>query len=303
MEQLENRLALAVDIVFGPSGAGEEWIAVVADEGSDVYLKKDATSRNELRIADNSSFVTNLDPIENIDDFDSIYVFHGQRVEQQVTFPGEPGFTPDLGLLPTTYDSPGTQDLTFVLNTRTLELDESVVGTIDLGDGAGGTFSFRNVDDNLDGDFSENIWEAVGSAGNVNVQFGVSGAFRTITVSSLALSAAGSVTMPMLNLNYSYDQNNEVFSRVGLAQPSNEQTFQLFDPSTHQLIPGTLQGQVIVHFVSLDGVRTDQPIVFQSNTTGFGDVPLSFNNRASTGTFRATVFHGLNVPLKFLKKQ
>ena len=97
MEHLENRLALAVDVVIGPSGAGEEWIAVVADEGSDVYLKKDATSRNELRIADNASFLTNLDPIEDIDDFDSIYVFHGQRVEQQVTFPGQPGFDPNVG--------------------------------------------------------------------------------------------------------------------------------------------------------------------------------------------------------------
>ncbi|MDB4365464.1 hypothetical protein N9Z08_00910 [Pirellulales bacterium] len=297
MEQLENRLALAVDIVFGPSGAGEEWIAVVADEGSDIYIKKDATSRNELRIADNSSFVTNLDPIENIDDLDSIYVFHGQRVEQQVTFPREPGFDSNVGLLPTTYDSPGSEKLTFVLNTRTIELDESVSGTIALGDAGGGTFSFRNVDADGNGDFEENAWEVVvagggSGGGSVNVEFGSSGAFRTIIVGSAALATAGSVTMPMLNLNYSYESNDEVFSRVGLAQPSNEQTFQLFDPSTHQLIPGTLQGQVIVHFDSLDGNRTDQPIVFQSNTTGFGEVPLSFNNRASTGTFRATVFHG-----------
>ncbi len=292
MEQLENRLALAVDVVIGPSGAGEEWIAVVADEGSDVYLKKDATSRNELRIADNASFLTNLDPIEDIDDFDSIYVFHGQRVEQQVTFPVGPGFDPNVGLLPTTYDSPGKEALTFVLNARTLDTGESVDGTIDLGDGAGGTFRFRNVDVDGNGDFSENTWEVVGSPGSVSVQFGNSGAFRTITVNSPVLASAGNAEMPMLNLNYSYERDDEVFSRVGLAQPSNEQTFQLFDPSTHQLVPGTLQGQVIVHFGSLDGVRTDQPIVFQSNTTGFGDVPLSFNNRASTGTFSATVFHG-----------
>ena len=294
VERLENRLALAVDVVFGPTGAGEEWIAVVADEGSDVYIKKDATSRNELRIADNSSFVTNLDPIENIDGFDSIYVFHGQRVEQQVKFPGDPGFDPNVGLLPTTYNSPGSEQLTFVLNTRTIDLDESVSGTIDLGDAAGGTFSFRNVDVNGNGDFEENIWEVVGSAGGVNVTFGSSGAFRTITVDSPALAVAGSVAMPMLNLNYSYERFDEVFSRVGLAQPSNEQTFQLFDPSTHQLVPGTLQGQVIVHFDRLDGNRTDQPIVFQSNTTGFGEVPLSFDNRASTGTFRTTVFDGLS---------
>ena len=206
MEQLENRLALAVDVVFGPSGTGEEWIAVLADEGSDIYIKKDATSRNELRIADNSSFVTNLDPIENIDDLDSIYVFHGQRVEQQVTFPGEPGFNPELGLLPTTYES-GSETLTFVLNTRSIRLDESVSGTIELGDGAGGTFSFRNVDLDRSGDFSENTWEVPGVGGSVNVTFGSSGPFRTITVNSpaLALAEAGSVAMPMLNLNYSYD--------------------------------------------------------------------------------------------------
>ena len=299
MEHLENRLALAVDVVIGPSGAGEEWIAVVADEGSDVYLKKDATSRNELRIADNASFLTNLDPIEDIDDFDSIYVFHGQSVEQQVTFPGQPGFDPNVGLLPTTYDSPGNVQLTFVLNARSLDTDESVDGTIDLGDGAGGTFRFRNVDVDQDGDFSENTWEVVGSPGSVSVQFGNSGEFRTITVSSPVLASAGNAEMPMLSLDYSYEVNDEVFSRVGLAQPSNEQTFQLFDPSTHQLVPGTLRGQVIVHFESLDGNSTEQPIVFQSNTTGFGEVPLSFNNRASTGTFRATVFHGDSNPEVF----
>ena len=99
IEQLENRIAFAVDVVFGAEAnfdegsfeGKEQWMTILLDEGSDAYLKMDATPTNDLMIADNSSFFgESLATIQNVDTrINSIHVYNGSLVDRQVRFPSE----------------------------------------------------------------------------------------------------------------------------------------------------------------------------------------------------------------------
>ena len=209
VEQLEKRIALAVDVVVGAEGgAGEQWLSVLTNDGSDVYLKMDATPTNDLLIADNSSFMggdaSTVWGIGGVDSrFDSIYVYNGSMVDQQVKFPNDIGYSPDFGLLPTSYPTADTQELTFLLESERVDVGSGtpVTGTIELGDEDETFLSLRN-----DG---PNGWELLGSSSPVSVSIGTSGGLATMTINSPALLGAGANAMPILTLNYDADTSGE----------------------------------------------------------------------------------------------
>lgn len=282
VEQLEKRIALAVDVVVGvQGGSGEQWLTVLANDGSDVYMQM---ASDDLLIADNSSFSNSRDAFENIADVDTnystIYAYNGSLVDQQVKFASEFGYSPDIGLLPTSYPDANTQELTFLLGSE--RIDTSVIpatGALELGDAAGTTLSLRS-----DG---QNGWELIGSNSPVSVGIGSSGGLATITITSPALVGAGTSSMPILTLNYDTldvpgNTNTAVTThRSGVASDAAA-SFKLFNETTHQFVPGTLKGEVAVYWGDQNGLSSPRPIAFQVETTGVGVVPLSFGSPSNT---------------------
>ena len=285
IEQLEGRIALAVDVVLSPEGGGgEQWLTVLANNGSDVSMKMDATPTNDLRIADNSSFFGNIVPVASVDDrFDSIYVYNGNLVDQQVLFPNDTNYSSGFGLLPTSYSEilSNNQELTFLLNSRGLDESDPITGSIQLGDQLGSGFSFRNIDTDADGSY-DNVWEIIGSPTPIQVSFGAVGPLRTMRVSSAALAGAGTSAMPILDVEYDYSSfttsDARYSSRSGVLPSSPTSSFNLFNQTTHEFVPGLLKGEVTIHFAGFDST----PLSFQVETSGLGIVDVSFGRDLST---------------------
>ena len=283
VERLEKRIALAVDVVTGAGGgAGEQWVTVLANDGSDVYLKMDATPTNDLLIADNASFVDSasslVTAVEGADSrFDSIYVYNGSLVEQQVKFPNDTGYTPDFGLLPTSYPTASTQELSFLINSEVVRQDRPITGSIQLGDEDQTVITFNNQ--GTDG------WQLEGNSADVAVTFGSSGGLNLITINSGVLLNAGTNAMPTLDLTFdrsSGSTNVVVSTSSGVAPPSSFSTFKLFNETTHQFVPGTLRGELSLYNGSYAGPQEPRPISFQVETTGTGVVPISFGDASNT---------------------
>ena len=292
VEQLEKRIALAVDVVLVPQ-AGEDagWITVLADDGSDVFMKMDSTPDRSLLIADNASFSDGVAPngeptlfesvTGNFDSsnpiFDSVNVYNGSTVDQQVKFQNDIGYTTEFGLLPTWYPTDNTQALTFMLESRTIDTSEPITGIIKLGNADGSELSFARS--------AQGDWEIDGSNSSISVVFDEIQRqlpILTITIESPALLGAGTNAVPTLELTHDFEGStfltDRITSRSGVI-PSNltpTSTFKLFNETTHAYVPGTLSGEVALNFGEISG-RADVPMSFQVDTRAIGtDIPISF---------------------------
>ena len=295
VEQLEKRIALAVDVVSVPQ-AGDDagWLTVLADNGSDVFMKMDSTPTRRLLVSDNASFRGGgastyfLSTTGNFDTsdptFESVNVYNGSTVDQQVKFPNDIGYSPDFGLLPTWYSANTTQEaLTFIVGSRTIDENDFIAGTINLGDADGTEVRFQSN--------GQNGWEVVGSNSPISVNFGElsrQAPILTITINSPALSGAGTNSVPTLDLEFDFERvdfiTDRVTSRSGVIPSvvTPTSTFKLFNETTHAYVPGTLNGEVALNLGDIRG-RAPVPLSFQINTRATGtDIPISFRtNRAS----------------------
>ena len=303
IEQLENRIAFAVDVVFGAEAnfdegsfeGKEQWMTILLDEGSDAYLKMDATPTNDLMIADNSSFFgESLATIQNVDTrINSIHVYNGSLVDRQVRFPSEEGYSPDFGLLPTSYPTSG-ESLAFAINSREIDLNSPVSGTIYLRDESQTVVEFSNTDINGDvrpegGD--EPVWQITNSPISIApaIEVSVARDYRlpVVNVASTGISDSGTHGIPYLELDFDASENNSFTSegsaRSGVVPPTPVSTFKLFNEEAHNFIPGALQGEIAVMFddFSSSGTEFGRPISFQVETTARGIVPISFGSASN----------------------
>ena len=284
LEQFENRIALAVDVVASPldsspNNGAETWINVMVNDGDDVYLKMDA---NDLRIADNASFFSGEDYSGTVisqfnANYDSVYVYNGVLADQSLYFPNDPGYRAGSGLLPTDYESATEGDaLTFAIDSA-IDLSEwgDFTATIATGKTSPAELQFEYDADN-------NSFLPIGSSNNVTVNFVDVGELKAIVVESASLAGAGTDAMPTIEIDHS---RFEVF-RGGVISPnsSGTQSFKLFNAGVHSFIPGSLSGEIEIYLGRYDGdVGTQtETLEFQVDTTGSGRVPISFANRAST---------------------
>ena len=298
IEQLENRIAFAVDVIFGAEAEAndfdgtEQWMTILLDDGSDAYLKMDATPTNDLRIGDNPSFVgDNSISVPSVDSrVNSIHVYSGSLVDRQVKLPSESGYSTDFGLLPTSY--PSGDSLSFVLNSREIDLNTPTRGTIKLGDEAETEIEFSNAEGDVvrleDGE--DPVWQIINSplSNGQPITVSVSRDFTLpmLTVTSVALMGVGTHGIPSLELNFDSDENNirsaDQDLITGVVPPSPVSTFKLFDTAAHRFVPGTLRGEIGILFGDLNGTEFGRPISFQVETTGTGIVPISFGSVSNT---------------------
>lgn len=294
IEQLENRIAFAVDVIFGAEANAnvdnvvtEQWMTILLDNGSDAFLKMDATPTNDLRIADNASFVgDSLNTVPNVDSrVNSIHVYNGSLVDRQVKFPSESGYSADFGLLPTSY--PSGESLSFVINSRVIDEGNPITGTITLGDEAGTEIEFTNAGENgvRQEDGADPVWQITNSPLSngqpINVSVSREFMLPTITVESAALANSGTHDIPSLKLDFdslegSPSLNRDVISGVVSSTPESE--FKLFNELAHKFVPGTLRGEIGIIFDDLNGTDFGRPVSFQVETTGTGVVPVSFGS-------------------------
>ena len=151
LETLENRLAMAVDIAFQTptGGAGEEWLTILANAGSDAYVQRVASASNDLFIADNSSF-GDREVVPNADTaFDNLYVFNGQRVERATSFANdETRFGVPIG-----YPAGAVSSMEFRFR-DSVSTGELITGRVRL---ANGDPDITFTNDNGDGSFGPNF--------------------------------------------------------------------------------------------------------------------------------------------------
>lgn len=321
VESLERRLALAVDVGFQApvGGNGERWLTVLAngletdargnvaytngspslaDNGSDVYLQMVATPTRDLLIADNASFA-NAKAVVSVDaQIDNIYLFNGQVVDRTVEFSKDD--TIQFGT-PRGYPSLANQisRLYFSLPSEEIDLDEPIVGALDLGDGSGPTIAITNnggagpLEVISDRDFNIRL---VPSSTEENLPY----LEISRPVNFLTQWNVGSFGVPSLEITYDTDLRNVVTNRTatvgGTVDIGGTQVFKLFDPTKHEYVPGSLSGQIGLHFGSFgtqlnrDRVSTSA-LAFQVQESGLGLIPLSFGNDVDStwGGPRATV--------------
>ncbi len=297
-ESLETRLALAVDVAFqSPAGGAEDWITIVANQGSDVFMQMVATPTRDLFVADNASFA-NRQFITGVDAaIDSIYVFNGQVVERSVNYAINTRYGLPEGY-PFEFGTEGS--LQFLLPSEGVDWSEQVSGVIDLNDASGNELIYFANGGYTDGteDKVLRITKGPGVGGNLVVSQssygGASSPQLALTFDDNVLFGknVGVLGVPTLNLTYdtdlevrtATDPNLQIITASGIGSsvgPGIE--IEVFDADTHQYVPGTLSG-------SLDIVLDSNPstIGFQVDDPdpSLSSVPISFGGaRSATGSF------------------
>ena len=89
-EQLEQRLALAINIFPVTGDMSSPWTVITSDNADDVYVQQVATATQNLLVADNASF-NNARQIIGIDTTTSLYVTNGTAVGIAGVLPAEAG--------------------------------------------------------------------------------------------------------------------------------------------------------------------------------------------------------------------
>lgn len=276
LEPLESRLAMAVDIGFMSPTVGtgvENWLTVVANEGSEVFMQRVATPTQDLFIADNGRFV-DRDVIDNVDSkIDSIYVYNGVPVSRAVNYTGGVGVP--LGY-PWLGGDQAEQELRFLLPSQGIDFTETISGTLNLQDGSSNRIlSFAN---GPDGNFS--IVSGPGAGGLLAYRLENSAGLLELVLDGGGLfgSTPGSVRSPELSITYDTDTEVRVVTNANIRQITHTvaasvplaadpvSSFQILDTSIHKYIPGTLRGSVELGY---DGGTT---VEWQVDESGYGEI-------------------------------
>jgi hypothetical protein len=289
-ETLERKQLLAVDIAIQTPNPGG-WITVVADQGSDVFMQMAATEPRSLLIADNASFQPRFE-IPNVNAlYDDIHVYHGTIVNRSAFSPiYNPNVPAQTFGVPVGYPwlngDVQERDLFFVMQTEAIDWTEPVVGSLDLNDGTpNDTIFFTNVDLAGNPTVTFRITNGPGVGSQLVYTTGSTGGTRapqlTFTFDNDQLFGAnvGRTGVPVLSLDYDADTDRgvldirRVVSQDLGAAVGRPHTFQIFDPLSHQYVPGTLQGTIQLVF----GPSTIQSIDFLISSTAVGpNVPIGF---------------------------
>lgn len=292
VETLERRFALAVDVAFQTptNGVGEKWVTIVANYGSDVFTQVAATPTTDLFVADNAGF-TSRDVVPSINStVDNVYVYNGQTSSRIRSF-ADDVFRYGLPVgYPSKLNPPAAGGISFMLPSAAIDVTEPVIGVLSLGDVGGSQVTFENFDSDNDG--QRDSFRVQGGGGNITVA--VSTTATSATAAGQALLTIGGSVIPsdvgvigLPTLDISYDANalqtkiSNASVEVGLATSATP-TFELFDPATHQFVPGVLSGEVVVDFSDIDERLGISPLLFQVQSSGLGDpwVPISFGTDA-----------------------
>ena len=292
-ESLERRLAMAVDVAFvSPSeGDGDRWATLLVNEGDEAFMQVVSSQTLDLRVANNAGFFNSAfirDVNQRVDD---VYVLNGTVVERSVSFPDDANrFGLPIGY-PTSSDI--VERLQFTLPTESIDTRERITAELDLGDG-GQPIRFENIQDDR-GNFTAQFRTTSGPTVGVSLS---NTSFNDFAIVEVSLAGGfretlGSERVPTLDINYDSD-NTFVFSPGGDAvstttrvresvgavfSPGGQQSFNLFDRSTHQYVPGTLTGEIMIDFAQLGATLQAEPLVFQVDTAaGEGNVPITFGN-------------------------
>jgi len=300
-EALEPKQLLSVNIALqaphAPGGSGG-WLTVVANEGSDVYMQMAATEPRSLLIADNASFQPRID-IPSIDIlYSDVHVYHGQIITpaafNPIYDPADPLLTFGVPVgYPWLNGDAQDGDLFFVTQTEAIDWTEPVLGSLDLNDGTpNDTIFFSNVDP-ATGAATTTLFinNGPGVGGTLVYATGSTGGTRapqlTFTFDNDELFGAtvGQAGVPVLSLDYDADTDRpdirRVVSRNLGAAVSAPHTFQIFDPQSHQYVPGTFEGTIDLVF----GPSTIASVDFQISSPATGTaVPIGFGAaRAARG--------------------
>lgn len=301
-EALEKRQVLAVGVALGVPGDGG-WLTVIANQGSDVFMQMAATPSNDLFIADNSSFTDRI-TITGVDGaYDFIHVYGGDsivgRAFDPIYDPADPAATFGVPIgYPWLNGDAQAGDLFFVCQTFTIDLQEPVTGTLDLNDGSpNDTIYFTNVNPatgKAGAPFF--ITDGPGAGGQLKYALGSTGGADysqfTMTFDNDALfgSTVGMTGVPLLSLDYDSDTlgvlpDRVVSSGLGSAVQAPHQ-FRVFDPATHEYLPGSLKGEVQLEF----GPAPIERVSFEIKSTAVGAaVPIVFGSQrvdvANMGAF------------------
>lgn len=305
IEPLEARLAMTLDLGFQtPSGAGEEWVTVMVNQGSDAFLQMVASPTEDLLIADNSSFVSPY-TISQVDaTIDNVYVYNGQLLERrsftgavnQPAGPAADGFG-----LPIGYPLLGNPiDKLYFTFPSAVDASGSVTSGVFLQDVQGARNPNFIVDGVPDGDGRIDVWDVTStgekgvrlteySATLIDQGFGLLPYLefsRSDEQPMTEFNYIGKTGVPRLTVNYDAAIGGEVVTRAsvvvgGTVELDGLQQFDIFDEALHQYVPGTLTGEIRVDFAGfgvLDNIdRTLAfPLVFQVDESGLGRIPLSF---------------------------
>lgn len=287
IETLERRLALAVDIAFQTpmGGAGERWVTLVANYGSDVFAQIAATPTTDLFVADNAGF-TEREVVPNINNsVDNIYVYNGQTSSRTRSF-ADNIFRYGLpSEYPSQVNPPPVDGISFMLPTAAIDIAEPILGVLSLGDN-GAPVRFENFDSNNDG--QRDSFRLLGGGGSITVA--VSTTSTSATAAGLAVITVGGSVIPadvgtssLPTLDITYDANASATNvlntsvEVGLSITGSP-LFQLFNPDTHAFVPGVLSGEVAIDFSDIDERMGVRPLLFQVQSPEIGDpwVPISF---------------------------
>lgn len=291
-EMLEKRLALATNVVFQtPSAGAENWMTVIADDGSDIYAQVASTAARSLLIADNASFTNRVERPNFEAQFDDLYVYHGQLVEKDVSFaltspdtrygvPDLPAATAPDGYPFVDWLTPeGTfQSLQFNLESFGITLNAPVSGRIELKDSQNTILFFDNNGGQLTNEWR--VTSPANLAGPLRRSIAAVGGSQTVVVSDdrgIFPVDTGSSGVPELVINFQYQggtvvRNSGTIYAAALNVP-NRTEHVIFLPEAHQMVPGSLSGEIYVEHTG--GVR----FPFQVDTpAGSGIVPLSFTN-------------------------
>ena len=284
LEQFENRIALAVDVVTSPvGGGGESWVTVMVSDGDDVYLKMDA---NDLRIANNASFFSGENSGAVIPQFnanyDALYVYNGVVVERSLQFPADSGYRAGSGLLPTDYaDAIEDETLTFAINSGITPDIQNFNAKISTGGDSPSIFEFEY-------DATTQTYSPINSAASLDVSYLRFGELIMMRVKSPALANAGGSAMPTIEIELG--TTGTLFGGIIASNTNGVQRFKLFDSDSHSFMPGSLSGEIEIYFDDYNGslASRSEALKFQVDTTGTGRVPISFANRASDMVLQAS---------------
>jgi hypothetical protein len=268
-EQLEQRLALAVDI-YNPLNA--PWVVITSDNADDVYLQQIATVNQNLLVADNSGF-NNYQTIGNINALTTLAITNGTG--RSVTNLPHRGLGDSLTTAFLLVDPPGQ-----------IRFDRAITGQLSYG---GNVWSFTNNANGRDVVFTLQSTSPT-AASSPSLVFPVSGFVRdSLKGSGDTADATGRSALvvswnsppthaPAPALTVRYEGQFGADRRL-TTTPSSDFRPQFSLPVNGDrvsgIVPGTLSGSISVP----DGGT----LRFRVESRSSGSVPLLFENGSTTG--------------------
>lgn len=302
VERLEHRLPMAVDVFVPPSVGGQEnWVTVLADDGSDVYVQQIANSTRDLYVADNAAFRNRAAEIPNFQSqYDLLRVAEGSVLRRAtVPFDGYP-FVPNP-LSPSEVDT--TYLFALPLENQSLfgdyRIDSGVLKfTNPVGADSRVSFALNEWNPADRSLFSFTSPELGPIAGTIRLRDGAGAAqgFVELYLQSSRFSSqpAGSVMLEAVSVSRvgTTSTISAEFINLPASSPSGRDSeFQIF--SAGQYVAGSLRGTV-----RIEAFGESRDVPFQVNTTAVGEaIPLSFGTERANET--SLQFRSINTDFGF----